>query len=123
MPRKLKITTDDFEIRRWAEQRGGWPAKLTPEAGGKLRIAFPDSEPDANAEPISWEEFILKLEQDALAVEYEERDEEGGLSEFYRIVSRNETAGTRMRHAREEDARGFAQGAQPGKKKKIKRAA
>ncbi len=99
MPRKVKVTTDHDTICSWVEARGGWPAMVqhagSPGAPGELRIGFSDSQRDEKVKQIAWSEFLQKLDAGHLALEYEERDEEGGLSEFYRLISRQEAEDVR----------------------------
>ncbi len=99
MPRKVNLTIDHDQIRRWVEARGGWPAMVqragSPRSAGELRIGFPDSTHDEKVKQISWGEFFQKLDEGHLALEYEERDDGGGLSEFHRIISRKDVANLR----------------------------
>ncbi len=96
MPRKVKVTIDHDEIRRWVDARGGWPAMVqragSPGSTGEIRIGFPDSTRDEKVKQISWSEFLQKLDEAHLALEFEEREEDGGLSEFHRLISRQEAA-------------------------------
>jgi len=68
-----RSTTDHDEIRRWAEENGGKPARV---AGSDvaLRIDFPgDDEPEEVLEQISWEEFFDTFEQENLVFLYNEQ--------------------------------------------------
>jgi hypothetical protein len=51
-------TTQDHDtIRKWAEARGGRPAKVSTEGrGGILRLDF--GEPEPSLEAINWDEFF-----------------------------------------------------------------
>jgi hypothetical protein len=89
-----KSTTDHDIIRKWAEERGGQPAHVKTVAGkgeiGILRIDFPsppdpDDAKDANLEPISWDAFFEKFDENELAFLYQED------SNFNKLVKR-ETA-------------------------------
>lgn len=84
-----QTTTDHDEIRRWAEKRGGRPARVggTGE-GGVLRIHFGDGEDDA-LEDIAWEEFFEVFEESQLAMVYQEETKDGGESRFNKLVSRD----------------------------------
>ncbi len=87
-----KTTTDHDEIRRWAEERGGRPARVRDTGGGDdagiLRIDFPGVGDDDALEEISWEEFFEKFEESDLALVYQEQTEDGSESRFSKLVSR-----------------------------------
>jgi hypothetical protein len=55
-----KETRDHDEIRKWAEERDGHPARVKgtggKREGGLLRIDF--GEPEDSLEEISWDEFF-----------------------------------------------------------------
>lgn len=88
------ITTDHEVIRRWAEQRGAQPAKVkgTGKGGdiGIIRLNFPGYT-GQKLEPITWEEWFEKFDDDNLALLYQEETAEGDKSNFNKIV-RAETA-------------------------------
>ena len=89
-----KSTTDHDEIRRWAQERGGYPATVKGiGAGGEevgiLRIDFPDYSGQESLEPISWEEFFEKFEDSNLAMVYQEATSTGAVSRFCRLVDRS----------------------------------
>lgn len=86
-------TTDHDTIRRWAEERGGRPARVreTEEKGagaGVLRIDF--EEPDEALEEIDWRTFFDTFEEKGLALLYQEETAEGEVSRFNKIVSRDQ---------------------------------
>ncbi len=58
-----RTTTDHDVIRRWAEERGGRPAKVIGEEPISLRIDFPGEEDDEELVPISWDEFFTAFEE------------------------------------------------------------
>lgn len=69
------VTTNHEEIRRWAEQRGGKPARVIggPEDDGTggIRIDFPGEEVGEEVlEEISWTEFFERFEKQNLAFFY-----------------------------------------------------
>jgi hypothetical protein len=88
-----KQTTDHDTIRRWAEKRGGRPARVAATApakgGGRkgstgiLRIDF--GELTESLESISWEEFFRTFDKQKLALLYQ--DEAG--SRFQKFVERD----------------------------------
>ena len=69
-------TTDHERIKNWAEQRGGRPA-----VGEGLQIDFAGEQ-----EPISWDEFFQRLDQEHMAMEFEDRTPTGQLSKYCRFV-------------------------------------
>jgi hypothetical protein len=87
-----KTTTDHDEIRRWAEERGGKPARVKgTEAGdddaGILRIDFPGGEED-RLEEISWDEWFKKFDEENLAFLYQDEVKSGDESRFFKLVKR-----------------------------------
>lgn len=91
-PTKSRTTTDHREIRKWAEARGGHPARVKESAdhppkgrtGGILRIDF--GEPEESLERISWEEFFETFDGNHLAFLYQEEAKHGGTSRFFKFV-------------------------------------
>ena len=86
-------TTEHDTIRRWAEERGGQPARIRPtteEASVVLRFAFPDQPPveGEDLELISWEEFFRFFDERRMALLYRDRKSDGGLSTFSKFTSR-----------------------------------
>ncbi len=89
MSQAQKITDHD-EIRRWAEERGGRPAKVEGtgqgEGDGLLRFDFGDK--DDRLEEISWEEFFEIFEENDLALLEQEETKSGAKSRFSKFVQR-----------------------------------
>ena len=85
-----KTTTNHDEIRRWAEKRGGHPARV--EGTEILRIDFdePGGDDDDRLERIDWNEFFRVFDSRGLAFLYEPE----GDSRFNKFVSK-ETADNR----------------------------
>ena len=85
-------TTDHGTIRRWVEERGGWPARVKgPGSGsnpGLLRIDYPGRGDDDALEEISWDEFFKGFEENKLAFLYQEETKEGDESRFSKLVNR-----------------------------------
>ena len=83
-------TTDHEDIRKWAEQRGGHPARVAETGGrgggGILRIDFdePGGNDDDRLERIGWDEFFRIFDENDLAFL---RQDEGG-SRFNKFVSK-----------------------------------
>jgi hypothetical protein len=85
-----RTTTDHDEIRRWVEERGGRPATVKGTADGDeagvLRIDFGDE--DEGLEPISWEEWLRKFDEEGLAFLHQDRLASGEESRFFKLVRR-----------------------------------
>ncbi|WP_186417329.1 hypothetical protein [Bosea sp. CS1GBMeth4] len=83
-------TTNHSKIRRWAEARGGRPARVKgtgrkEDDPGLLRLDF--GEADEGLEEISWEEFFDKFEERKLALLYEEDTN----SRFNKLIERKKS--------------------------------
>jgi len=83
----MAVTTTDHEtIRRWTEARKGTPSRVKgtgdAEDAGLLRLDF--GEKDEGLEPISWEEFFEKFDENGLAFLYEDEPD----NRFNKLVSR-----------------------------------
>jgi hypothetical protein len=90
---KTKTTTDHDEIRRWAEERGGKPARVRGTGDGDdtgiLRIDFPGGAGEDELEHISWDEWFQKFDEKDLAFLYQEEKASGEGSTFFKLVRRN----------------------------------
>jgi hypothetical protein len=91
MKAESKKTFDHKEIREWAEQRNGKPARVAGTGNetdpGLLRINFPGGKED-NLEEISWEDFFEKFDKNNLALLYQEKTASGKTSRFSKIINR-----------------------------------
>ncbi|MGD9740281.1 MAG: hypothetical protein AB7O56_12170 [Bauldia sp.] len=86
---EAKKITDHEEIRRWAEERGGRPARVADTAddgGGILRFDF--GERDEALEEISWDEFFEVFDDRNLALLEQEKTRDGRMSRFSKFVDR-----------------------------------
>jgi hypothetical protein len=87
---QAKKITDHDEIRTWAEERGGRPARVADTAGkgggGVLRFDF--GEKDDRLEEISWEEFFEIFDDNELALLEQEETKDGKQSRFSKFVNR-----------------------------------
>jgi len=92
MASETRTTTDHDEIRQWAEERGGKPARVrgtgSGEGDGILRIDFPGGAGEDQLEPISWDEWFRIFEENNLAFLYQERKADGEPSTFFKLVRR-----------------------------------
>ena len=88
---EAKTTTDHDEIRAWAEKRGGSPASVhdTGRSGepGILRLDFDPA--DKELEPISWDEFFKKFDDERLAFLFQDKAADGSLSRFHKFIDRD----------------------------------
>lgn len=80
-----KRTTDHNEIRHWVEARGGKPATIAGtekgnEEAGLLRIDMPGGSSNPPLQPISWNDFFEKFDQEKLAMIYQQEKVNGELS-------------------------------------------
>jgi len=94
-----KTTTDHDEIRRWAEERGGVPSRVSSTGGGQdagiIRLDFPGYGGEGSLEPISWDDWFRKFDESGLALIYDETTR-GQKSNFNKLV-RRETGEERAR--------------------------
>lgn len=90
-----QTTTDHDEIRRWAEERGAVPSCVRGTGGkedvGMIRLDFPGYSGEGKLEPIEWDEWFEKFDENGLALVYQEQTAGGERSNFNKLVSR-ETA-------------------------------
>jgi hypothetical protein len=82
-------TIDHDEIRRWVESHGGHPAtvKRTRSKGdvGLIRIDFPGFSGEDSLQPISWDEWFAKFDEQELAFIYQG----GKRTNFNKLVRRD----------------------------------
>ena len=87
---EARKTTNHDEIRTWAEERGGRPARVKDTAGkgegGILRFDF--GEKDAELETISWDQFFEIFDDNDLALLHQEETGSGKTSRFNKFVDR-----------------------------------
>jgi hypothetical protein len=81
-----ETTADHDVIRKWAEARGGRPARVKGTGGaedaGLLRLDF--GAPEENLETIEWEEFFDTFDESGLAFVYDDAPD----SRFGKLVRR-----------------------------------
>jgi ferritin-like metal-binding protein YciE len=92
------VTTDHEQIQQWAEERGAHPACVRGTGGkgdtGMIRLDFPGYSGAQSLQPISWDEWFEKFDENNLALLYQEKTARGQRSNFNKLVSR-ETAQSR----------------------------
>src|SRR5919199_3191805 len=90
---KSQILTDHDDIRRWAEARGGIPARVKRTGGdddvGMIRINFPGYSGEQSLEPISWEQWFEKFDEKELALVVERQPPEGDKGRFNKLINRH----------------------------------
>ena len=83
-----ETTTDHDVIRKWAEARGGRPARVKGTGGGDdaglLRLDF--GKPEETLEEIDWDEFFETFDASGLALVYDDDPD----SRFSKLVRRQE---------------------------------
>jgi hypothetical protein len=87
-----KVTTDHDEIKRWVEERGGFPAHVKrTEAShdlGVLRIDFPGYSGEDTLERVDWETWFAAFDQKQLAFLHQDETAAREQSRFNKLVSR-----------------------------------
>ncbi len=101
MAGQSKTTTDHEVIKKWVEDRGGYPAavKNTESNGdpGMLRVDFPGYSGEGRLDRISWDEWFKKFDEKHLVFLYQDEMKSGQPSRFWKLVSQE------TEHARESD--------------------
>jgi hypothetical protein len=86
------VTTDHEEIRRWAEEHDGTPARVRGTGDGDdpgiLRIDFPGGAGEEALEHIGWDDWFAKFDEQGLAAVIQERKADGEDSTFVKLVKR-----------------------------------
>lgn len=84
--------TEHEEIRRWAEDREGRPARVKGTGGagdvGMIRLDFPGYSGEESLEEITWDEWFQKFDASGLALMVQDRTAGGEKSNFNKLVSR-----------------------------------
>jgi hypothetical protein len=87
-----RVTTDHDDIRRWVEDHGGKPVAVkgtgSAQDPGVLRIDFPGGAGDEYFEPMEWDDWFRKFDENDLAFLYQETKADGSDSTFFKLVSR-----------------------------------
>ncbi len=114
-------TTDHDEIQRWVESHGGKPATVsrTRSRGdvGLIRIDFPGYSGKGSLEPIEWDAWFEKFDEQGLAFLYQE----GKDTNFNKLVRRDADESREKSGRRGSPKRGASKkttGRQPGQRGK-----
>jgi hypothetical protein len=91
--RSAHTTTDHDFIRRWVEERDGWPAAVKDTGDdddpGIIRVDFPGYSGKGTLEKITWEEWFEKFEESGLAFLHRDLEhKDGELDRFNKLVKR-----------------------------------
>ncbi|HLX75164.1 MAG TPA: hypothetical protein VKR26_10520, partial [Terriglobales bacterium] len=119
MARKSRVLTDHDEIRNWAEERDAQPACVrgtgSEEDVGMIRLDFPGYSGETSLEPIEWDEWLQKFDENNLALLVEDETAGGEQSNFNKLIGRETAAGRasgRKTSRRAKPAAGREQGRQ-----------
>lgn len=86
-------TQDHETIKKWAEARGGVPAKVkgtgSDDNEGVIRIHFPKHSDSDNLVEISWDDFFKDFEDNNLDFLYQDKKTDGETSTFHKLVARD----------------------------------
>ena len=89
--------TDHDAIRQWAEARGAHPAHVKGTGGGDdvgmLRLDFPGYSGEESLQPIDWDEWFQKFDENKLALIVQETTSGGKTSNFNKLVQRKAESG------------------------------
>ena len=96
MAKKSRVLTDHNEIREWAEERDAQPACVrgtgSEEDVGMIRLDFPGYSGETSLEPIEWEEWLQKFDENNLALLVEDETAGGEQSNFNKLIGRETAA-------------------------------
>jgi hypothetical protein len=119
MARATSQTTTDHEaIRRWVEERGGWPAEVESTARGEgdigiIRIDFPGFSGEGQLRRIDWDEWFDKFDGSGLAFVHQDTTAGGERSNFNKLVARETAAATKRGKRTARRAGGAARARRP----------
>ena len=86
-----KTTTALNEIKKWAEEREGKPAKVKGVGDGKddgiIRIDFPGYSGEDSLEPIPWDDWYKIFQERKLKFLYQDKTNDEKESRFFKLVS------------------------------------
>lgn len=84
-----QLTTDHEMIRQWADERGGKPARIEGTGENRtslLRIEFPGGSEAESLKRMQWPSFLKTMDDEGLALLFQETTRHGEISRFYKIV-------------------------------------
>lgn len=102
-PKKATVTADHDEIRRWAEERGATPACVRNPGDrndvGTIRLDFPGYSGEQSLEPIDWNTWFQKFDEQGLALLHQETLANRQKSNFNKLVSRETVEASKRANA------------------------
>jgi hypothetical protein len=85
--------TDHEAIQQWAEERNATPSCVKKTGGkgdvGMIRLDFPGYSGEDSLQPISWDEWFEKFDENELALIVQETTASGEKSNFNKLVKRS----------------------------------
>lgn len=88
-----QTTTDHKAIRRWIEQRKGFPASVIStrhgDETGILRVCFDKKLLSSQLHRLAWDEFFAKFDAGDLAFLHTDKKSDGTISRFSKFVKRS----------------------------------
>ncbi len=95
------ITTEHEVIRAWVEERSGFPVRAKGVSmPARINLEFPGDYADTELERVSWDEWFEAFEQQELAFLHQEETEDGKLSHFNKLLSRQSVERAKLRARR-----------------------
>jgi hypothetical protein len=98
-----RVLTDHDEIQQWAEERRAHPASVrgtgSREDVGMIRLDFPGYTGEQSLEPIEWDEFFSKFDENNLALLVQYQTASGERSNFNKLIKRETAAAAKRKKA------------------------
>jgi hypothetical protein len=89
-----RVTTNHDEIRHWTEEHNGKPVRVKGTGAendpGILRIDFPGGTGNDKLEPIPWDAWFQKFDNNHLAFLYQVHKKTGEDSTFFKLIHNRE---------------------------------
>jgi len=90
---RSQTLTDHEAIQQWAEERSATPACVKKTGGkgdvGMIRLDFPGYSGEDSLQPISWDEWFEKFDDNHLALIVQDTTAGGQKSNFNKLVKRS----------------------------------
>ena len=97
-----KTITDHEEIKKWAEERNATPTCVLGTGDqndpGILRLDFPGYTGEGKLEPISWDEWFQKFDENHMALLVQDETSSGKKSNFNKLINRDEREDKHKKH-------------------------
>lgn len=109
MAGESRRTTNHDEIKKWVEEREGYPATVKRTGDEKdpgiLRIDFEGYSGRDSLERISWDEFFKKFDEKHLAFLYQDKTRDGEQSRFFKFLSGDEDDDKDRKQSHQKDSK------------------